>query len=78
MTLLAQIFCMEASRELNVNVAVVDVNDLGRVKILSTNNINNNKLIKRALTSNPAGNANQQTPLVLIRSEETSSKSHDK
>ena len=73
-----QIFCMEASRELNVNVAVVDVNDLGRVKILSTNNINNTKLIKRALTSNPAGNANQQTPLVLIRSEEPSSKSHDK
>ena len=73
-----QIFCMEASRELNVNVAIVDVNDLGRVKILSTNNINNNKSIKRALTSNPAGNANQQTPLVLIRSEETSSKSHDK
>jgi len=67
-----QIFCMEASRELNVNVAVVDVNDLGRVKILSTNNINNTKVIKKALTSNPAGNANQQTPLVLIRSNELS------
>ena len=71
-------FCINAAKKLNVNVAVVDVNDLGRVKILSTNNINNNKLIKRALTSNPAGNANQQTPLVLIRSEETISKSHDK
>ena len=63
-------FCLKASKELNVNVAVVDVNDLGRVKILSTNNVNNSEIIKRALTSNPAGNANQQTPLVLIRSNE--------
>ena len=70
-------FCMEASKELNVNVAVVDVNDLGKVKILSTNNINNFKTIKRALSSNPAGNGNQQTPLVLIRSDKLSSKSHD-
>ena len=70
-------FCMEASKELNVNVAVVDVNDLGRVKILSTNNIKNNELIKRALTSNPAGNANQQTPLVLIRKDKRIEKSQD-
>ena len=65
-----QKFCLEASEELNINVAVVDVNDLGRVKILSTNNNNNKELIKRALASNPAGNSNQQTPLVLIRSNE--------
>ena len=70
-------FCLKASKELNINVAVVDVNDLGRVKILSTNNTNKNKLIKRALTSNPAGNANQQTPLVLIRSDQLSVKSRD-
>ena len=63
-----QTFCIEAAKELKVNVAVVDVNDLGRVKVLSTNNANNAEIIKRALTSNPAGNANQQTPLVLIRS----------
>jgi len=62
-----QSFCLKASKELQINVAIVDVNDLGRVKILSTNNINNSEIIKRALTSNPAGNANQHTPLVLIR-----------
>ena len=72
-----QNFCLKASKELNVNVAVVDVNDLGRVKILSTNNINNNAIIKRALTSNPAGNANQHTPLVLIRQNKPNPKSHD-
>lgn len=63
-------FCINAAKKLNVNVAVVDVNDLGRVKILSTSNVNNAEIIKRSLTSNPAGNANQQTPLVLIRSDE--------
>ncbi len=64
-----QNFCVEASKKLNIDVAVVDVNDLGRVKILSTSNVNNTEIIKRALASNPAGNANQQTPLVLIRSD---------
>jgi len=70
-------FCIKASKELQLNVAVVDVNDLGRVKILSTNNINNNTIIKRALSANPAGNANQQTPLVLIRKDQISLDSHD-
>ena len=65
-------FCINAAKKLNVNVAVVDVNDLGRVKILSTSNVNKAEIIKRALTSNPAGNANQQTPLVLIRSDNLS------
>jgi len=70
-------FCLKASKELKINVAVVDVNDLGRVKVLSTNNVNKNELIKRALSSNPAGNANQQTPLVLIRSDQLSLESRD-
>ena len=71
-----QIFCLKASKELNVNVAVVDVNDLGRVKILATNDVDNIEIIKTALTSNPAGNANQQTPLVVIRPDQISVKSH--
>tara|TARA_Y100001968_G_scaffold272642_1_gene264954 strand:- start:104 stop:1267 length:1164 start_codon:yes stop_codon:yes gene_type:complete len=70
-------FCIKASKELQVNVAVVDVNDLGRVKILSTNNNNNIAIIKRVLSINPAGNANQHTPIVLIRHDETSDKTHD-
>ena len=67
-----QTFCIEAAKRLNIDVAVVDVNDLGRVKIIATNNFNNLEMIKRALNSNPAGNANQQTPLVFIRSDELS------
>ena len=67
-----QTFCIKAAKKLNINVAVVDVNDLGRVKILSTNNDVNAEIIKRALTLNPAGNSNQQTPLVLIKSNKPS------
>jgi len=73
----SKIFCIEAAKKLNINIAVVDVNDLGKVKILSTNNVNNDEIIKRALASNPAGNANQHTPLVLIRSEKKNKKSHE-
>jgi len=71
-----QSFCIKAAKELQVNVAVVDVNDLGRVKILSSSNINYNETIKKALTTNPAGNANQLTPIVLIRQEELGANSH--
>ncbi len=70
-------FCIKASLELQVNVAVVDVNDLGRVKVLSTNDTNNSNIIKKALTSNPAGNANQHTPLVLIRQNKINTRSHN-
>ncbi len=34
-------------------------------------------IIKRALTSNPAGNANQHTPIVLIRPDEPNIDSHN-
>ena len=72
-----QSFCNKASKELHLEVAVVDVNDLGRVKILSTSNIANNSIIKQALYSNPAGNANQHTPIVLIRQNKLNPKSRD-
>ena len=46
-------------------------------KVLYESNINNTEIIKRTLTSNPAGNANQLTPLVLIRQDKIRSRSHD-
>jgi len=48
-------------------VAVVDVNDLGRVKVLASNSGCDEALLHRALRPNPAGNANERTPLVLVR-----------
>ena len=61
------IFCEKASKMLGVSIAVVDVNDLGRVKIIAASKNCKLKLIQSALKSNPAGNADQHTPIVLIR-----------
>jgi hypothetical protein len=55
------------ARALGVDVAVVDVNDLGRVKVLAANPGCDQALLQRALRPNPAGNANERTPLVLVR-----------
>jgi hypothetical protein len=60
-------FCAEASAALGVDVAIVDVNDLGRVKVLASSAGCDEPLLQRALKPNPAGNANQRTPLVLVR-----------
>ena len=59
--------CREAAAELGVDVAIVDVNDLGRVKVLAASAGCDEALLLRALKPNPAGNANQRTPLVLVR-----------
>ncbi len=59
--------CDQLSEELGIQIAIVDVNDLGRVKVLASSKSCPNSLVKEALVTNPAGNANQQTPLVLIR-----------
>nr|AUG32262.1 hypothetical protein PLO_263 [Paulinella longichromatophora] len=67
----AQRICEELSQKLKVSVAIVDVNDLGRVAILAKSLSCNGKILKEALKSNPAGNANEQTPLVLIRPRHT-------
>ncbi len=63
----ADLFCKEVSKYLNIDVAVVDVNDLGAVKVLASSNKKVNKILKRNLISNPAGNGDEKTPIVLIR-----------
>ncbi|MEB3202479.1 MAG: F420-0:Gamma-glutamyl ligase [Synechococcus sp.] len=60
-------FCARAATVLGVAVAVVDVNDLGRVKVLASSPGCDGALLERALKPNPAGNANERTPLVLVR-----------
>ena len=61
-------FCEKASEVLGINIAVVDVNDLGRVKVLAASSSCDKNRLKELLKSNPAGNADEKTPLVLIRS----------
>ncbi len=65
--LYADLFCKEVSKYLNIDVAVVDVNDLGGVKVIASSNKKVNKILKRNLISNPAGNGDEKTPIVLIR-----------
>ena len=60
-------FCNKLSKALKIDIAVADVNDLGGVKILASSNKSINKLLKLALKKNPSGNADQKTPIVLIR-----------
>ncbi len=63
----ADLFCKQVSKYLNIDVAVVDVNDLGGVKILASSNKTVNNILKKNLISNPAGNGDEKTPIVLIR-----------
>ncbi|KAH9544025.1 hypothetical protein CY35_13G095800 [Sphagnum magellanicum] len=56
------------SIHLGCEVAVVDVNDLRKVQILAASNGVDHKALTSALLDNPAGNADEQTPLVLVRS----------
>jgi hypothetical protein len=66
-----QSVCDQIRDETGLEVAVVDVNDLQRVKILAATNGVSYRFLEQALISNPAGNANEQTPLVLIRPTES-------
>ena len=62
-----KLFCDKLSKQLKVDVAVVDVNDLGGVKILASSNSSVNNILKEILKVNPAGNSDEKTPIVLIR-----------
>ena len=65
-----KLFCEKLSKQLDVEVAVVDVNDLGGVKILASSNDSVNNILKEILKVNPAGNSDEKTPIVLIRNNE--------
>ncbi|MEM0979700.1 MAG: F420-0:Gamma-glutamyl ligase [Cyanobacteria bacterium P01_H01_bin.58] len=57
-----------------LEAAIVDVNDLQAVKILAATKDVDAGVLTQALIDNPAGNADEQTPLVLIRPLQESSK----
>jgi hypothetical protein len=54
-------------KETGLDAAIVDVNDLKAVKILAATAGTSVEVLEAGLRSNPAGNADEQTPLVLIR-----------
>lgn len=57
----------QIQKETGLPAAVVDVNDLQAVKVLAMSNGVSLRFLEQALLRNPAGNADEQTPLVLIR-----------
>lgn len=58
----------QIKKETGLAAAIVDVNDLKAVKILAASPGVSAAFLEQALITNPAGNADEQTPLVLIRS----------
>lgn len=54
-------------QETGLSAAIVDVNDLKAVKVLAATADVPEAFLETALRSNPAGNADEQTPVVLIR-----------
>ncbi|MFS8907640.1 hypothetical protein [Synechococcus sp. OH2] len=57
----------ELHAQTGYEVAIVDANDLGEVTLLAASPGVERELVEQALRKNPAGNAAEQTPLVLIR-----------
>ncbi|KAL3684912.1 hypothetical protein R1sor_002934 [Riccia sorocarpa] len=55
------------NRKTGVEVAIVDVNDLKRVQILAASKGVDSKRLEAALRHNPAGNGDEQTPIVIVR-----------
>lgn len=59
-----------ASKYLNHDVAIVDVNDLGGNVLANTSDLLADDLIVEILKDNPLGQSNEQTPLGIIRKQE--------
>ncbi len=57
----------QIQKETGLSAAIVDVNDLKAVKILAATSNVAPGILEQALRSNPAGNADEQTPVVLVR-----------
>jgi hypothetical protein len=57
----------EIKAQTGVSAAIVDVNDLKAVKVLAATSDVSIPVLESALRNNPAGNSDEQTPVVLIR-----------
>ncbi|MFN8673195.1 MAG: hypothetical protein U0457_14085 [Candidatus Sericytochromatia bacterium] len=54
--------------KLNVDFAIADANDLKKARILAST-LEDSEQIKKWILNNPAGNSDQQTPILVIRPE---------
>ncbi|NEQ44199.1 MAG: F420-0:Gamma-glutamyl ligase [Leptolyngbya sp. SIOISBB] len=70
-----QLIVDDIEKATGLGAAIVDVNDLKAVKIVAASPRVNRAIVTQALIDNPAGNADEQTPLVLVRPLERSAQS---
>jgi len=56
----------EIKQKTGFDAAIVDVNDLGKVDILALSDETYRKAIEDNLRKNPQGNANEQTPIIIV------------
>lgn len=59
--------CAEIKAATGLDVAIVDANDLGKVDVLAISDPRRAAEVVEALKPNPQGNADEMTPLVVIR-----------
>jgi hypothetical protein len=59
--------CADVLAATGLQAAVVDANDLGAVDVIGASPGVPHEMVKAALRKNPAGNADETTPIVLIR-----------
>jgi F420-0:gamma-glutamyl ligase len=57
----------DIKKRFGVEAAIIDANDLGRSQILAKTSKVKTALLLDVFQKNPAGNANEQTPLVIVR-----------
>ncbi len=63
----ADAVCAAVTARTGLAAVVVDANDLGKVDVVGASPGVDHELVRAALKANPAGNADESTPLVLIR-----------
>jgi hypothetical protein len=60
-------FSQSVYERLGIGCAVVDANDLEKAKVLGASSAVNTANVERALLSNPHGNGDEQTPIVVLK-----------
>jgi hypothetical protein len=60
-------FSQSVYERLGIGCAVVDANDLEKAKVLGASCAVNTANVERALLSNPHGNGDEQTPIVVLK-----------
>ncbi|MFN8577810.1 MAG: hypothetical protein U0354_13230 [Candidatus Sericytochromatia bacterium] len=70
-------FVYDLKKEIGVDVAIADANDLKKARILACTIPSAEAKIRNWMLNNPAGNSSEQTPIVIIRPDNLDSKTRN-